>query len=231
MLGRLWNVWIKTLYWPRHKPQKNKLRKVLTGKSEGFWYKPLQQCRDREGNRPGRLQPVWVSFKNVAPHLRKWSSSYLTGLTDPRCLAMFSLKIVVFRICKQHLVLRDTEIMSLSAAVYDVVVVGDVTSVPHNHRDWMTRLFTVWNVPQNRPCSEKQKGLLFWNMIFTLFVKTLKDIFCALFTHKSASRPLFWKTKKEIWHFAKIFSKRWLSLSFPFSSYINSACIIKPTIH
>lgn len=32
--------------------------------------------------------------------------------------------------------------MSLSAIVIDVVV-GDATSIPHNHRDWMMRLFAA----------------------------------------------------------------------------------------
>lgn len=50
-------------------------------------------------------------------------------------------KIVGFK--NSRLVLR--EIMSSSASVVDVVVVvvGDVTFVPHSHHDWMMRLFAV----------------------------------------------------------------------------------------
>lgn len=37
----------------------------------------------------------------------------------------------------------EAQIISLSAAVVDAAVVGNVTSHPHNHRDWLMQLFAV----------------------------------------------------------------------------------------
>lgn len=55
--------------------------------------------------------------------------------------------------------------MSLSASVVDVVAVGDVTSRPRNHCDWMMRSFTAAKFggkkKKNQPPTPKIKGATF----------------------------------------------------------------------
>lgn len=48
--------------------------------------------------------------------------------------------------------------MSLSATVVDAVV-GDKTSVLHNHRDWIICLFATRKFGKNQPRSEKQSDM------------------------------------------------------------------------
>lgn len=59
------------------------------------------------------------------------------------CVVFKFFFIICFSFVTRHLVLRDT-VVSLSAIFVDVVVVvGDVTSAPHNHRDWRRCLFAA----------------------------------------------------------------------------------------